>query len=354
MLITLSVVSILSVVSALFCVTQCSHTSRYDRQGIQETLIEEAKITDKTDETEKPYKRDNTGKTDCPDDCKTEKDDIDKTDSMDRSENADTAEKPDVADKPVITDRADRDEEIDKTDTIDKNDKTDEPGKSRSLPSSSGGHIFVTVGTTQFNDLTRAVDTVLFHSVCVELGYERMVVQFGRGTCPLLGVSHESETGDKVLLSVKCVDYLSSVAYTACMKNSSLVVCHGGAGSILAACRTMAQRRGDKPSDICGVLVVPNTSLMDNHQTEMSVAMAKRGYLTLSPPPLTPASLSEGIREVTRVMRSSTPHSPYPSPDLAPFNRLVEELVGLNPFEATACDSPHSDDTSLASFTSFT
>eukprot|EP00923_Selenidium_pygospionis_P005200 GHVN01008723.1.p1 GENE.GHVN01008723.1~~GHVN01008723.1.p1 ORF type:complete len:199 (-),score=46.05 GHVN01008723.1:2215-2811(-) len=155
MLITLSVVSILSVVSALFCVTQCSHTSRYDRQGIQETLIEEAKITDKTDETEKPYKRDNTGKTDCPDDCKTEKDDIDKTDSMDRSENADTAEKPDVADKPVITDRADRDEEIDKTDTIDKNDKTDEPGKSRSLPSSSGGHIFVTVGTTQFNDLTR-------------------------------------------------------------------------------------------------------------------------------------------------------------------------------------------------------
>jgi len=48
-----------------------------------------------------------------------------------------------------------------------------------------------------------------------------------------------------------------------------------GAGSIL----TVLRMPGAEPKPL---LIVPNTSLMDNHQAELAVAMEQGGYLTTS------------------------------------------------------------------------
>lgn len=45
-----------------------------------------------------------------------------------------------------------------------------------------------------------------------------------------------------------------------------------GSGSILTVLR-----KKDKP-----LLIVPNTSLMDNHQAELAIELERQGYLTVS------------------------------------------------------------------------
>lgn len=41
-------------------------------------------------------------------------------------------------------------------------------------------HILVTVGTTKFDNLIKAVDTEEFHEAALKLGYTYMYIQYGR------------------------------------------------------------------------------------------------------------------------------------------------------------------------------
>lgn len=56
--------------------------------------------------------------------------------------------------------------------------------------------------------------------------------------------------------------------FTLVQKSKGLVVSHAGSGSILEALRYQVP-----------LIVVPNTSLLDNHQEELADAMQRSGYL---------------------------------------------------------------------------
>ncbi|KAK6157802.1 hypothetical protein DH2020_012050 [Rehmannia glutinosa] len=95
--------------------------------------------------------------------------------------------------------------------------------------------VFVTVGTTCFDSLVRAVDT-------------------------------QESTGEDGSLSVDYFTFSSSIAEY--LKSASLVISHAGSGSIFETLRLK------KP-----LIVVVNEDLMDNHQSELAEELAERNHL---------------------------------------------------------------------------
>jgi len=110
--------------------------------------------------------------------------------------------------------------------------------------------VFVTVGTTCFDELISSITSSEAIQALKVHGYERLVLQVGRGsvlptpeTCP--DVQLEAfRFKDSIAEDIKCAD---------------LVISHAGAGSCLEALGA------GKP-----LLVVVNDGLMDNHQMELA------------------------------------------------------------------------------------
>jgi beta-1,4-N-acetylglucosaminyltransferase len=118
--------------------------------------------------------------------------------------------------------------------------------------------IFVTVGTTLFDALIQSVSTEPALQWMIRNGYSRLVVQYGKGSKP-----------QPILvpgLEVECYDFKPSLEED--MKAANLIICHAGAGTVMETLRLKKR-----------VVVVINTKLMDNHQTEIAGAMGKRNHL---------------------------------------------------------------------------
>ncbi|CAK0804272.1 unnamed protein product [Prorocentrum cordatum] len=174
-----------------------------------------------------------------------------------------------------------------------------------------GRTIFVTVGTTSFDALIEQVDTREFHREARAAGYDRLLVQHGRGDRePKLG-RHGEDSAD--LLEVTAYRFKPSLLED--VEAADLIVSHAGAGSILEALR--AGKR---------LLVVVNPSLMDNHQLELGEAMSQSGFCAMAARP----------EEVPSAFRAAAEAEPkvYPAPDLARFHRAVQEACGVAPCAA--------------------
>eukprot|EP00931_Biecheleriopsis_adriatica_P066924 TRINITY_DN41141_c0_g1_i1.p1 TRINITY_DN41141_c0_g1~~TRINITY_DN41141_c0_g1_i1.p1 ORF type:complete len:176 (-),score=38.93 TRINITY_DN41141_c0_g1_i1:62-589(-) len=170
------------------------------------------------------------------------------------------------------------------------------------------GTIFVTVGTTSFEDLVKEVDSEQFHSRAKALGYRRLVVQRGRGSyIPCRGVD---PAASGVALETESFDFKPSLDDA--MDAASLVISHAGAGSVIGALR--AGRR---------LLVVVNPSLMDNHQLELAEAMHRRGFCAIARKPSDLMSVLE--------QAATMEPQPYPAADLRLWHGAVEEACGVNP-----------------------
>ncbi|KXJ77884.1 hypothetical protein RP20_CCG006213 [Aedes albopictus] len=135
--------------------------------------------------------------------------------------------------------------------------------------------VFVTVGTTQFEDL---IDTVIDAPVISELrrmGCRKLVLQIGRGKDPKI---------DKELLGndveVRFYDLKASIAED--IQQADLVISHAGAGSCIEVLGAA------KP-----LVVVVNEKLMDNHQTELADQLSQEGYLKRC----TPSTLAQTLAE---------------------------------------------------------
>lgn len=120
--------------------------------------------------------------------------------------------------------------------------------------------VFVTVGTTKFNEL---IDSVTNHHTLEALkhnGYRSMTLQVGNGT-----YIHKSSD----VMEISSYTFKPDIGTD--MINSDLVISHGGAGSIMQALDY------GKP-----LLVVVNEKLMDNHQYELAEKLCeeKRLYYT--------------------------------------------------------------------------
>ncbi|KAK5616816.1 hypothetical protein CRENBAI_018295 [Crenichthys baileyi] len=110
--------------------------------------------------------------------------------------------------------------------------------------------VFVTVGTTRFDELIESVTSSEVTQILKARGYGRLVLQVGRGTL----VPDADSCAD---LSVEAFRFKDSIAED--MRRADLVISHAGAGSCLEALSA------GKP-----LLVVVNDKLMDNHQLELA------------------------------------------------------------------------------------
>ncbi|XP_070616230.1 UDP-N-acetylglucosamine transferase subunit ALG13 [Erythrolamprus reginae] len=119
--------------------------------------------------------------------------------------------------------------------------------------------VFVTVGTTSFDDLIAAVTTPEATQALQDLGCRKLVLQVGRGKeCP---DSFSTATFTREVFRFK-----SSLSED--VKKADLVISHAGAGSCLEVLEA------GKP-----LLVVINDKLMDNHQLELARQLHKDGHI---------------------------------------------------------------------------
>ena len=116
----------------------------------------------------------------------------------------------------------------------------------------------MTVGTTRFDSLTEGVTQPKAFEWMKKNGYTDLVIQYGKGKEPQIPND----------CAVKCRTYRFQSSLEVDMKQADLIVSHAGAGTVMEALRM--QKR---------LVVVINTLLMNNHQTELANAMAKRGHL---------------------------------------------------------------------------
>ncbi|KAG8366393.1 hypothetical protein BUALT_Bualt17G0075000 [Buddleja alternifolia] len=126
--------------------------------------------------------------------------------------------------------------------------------------------VFVTVGTTCFDSLVRAVDTQEVKEALFKKGYTHVLIQMGRGT-----YIPTKSAGDDGSISVDYFTFSSSIAEF--LKSASLVISHAGSGSIFETLRLR------KP-----LIVVVNEDLMDNHQSELAEELAERKHLFCARP----------------------------------------------------------------------
>jgi beta-1,4-N-acetylglucosaminyltransferase len=96
-------------------------------------------------------------------------------------------------------------------------------------------------------------------------GYSSLIIQYGTGRKPT--IPEQPSTSEKIAYP-KVHSYSFQPSLDKDMRQADLIISHAGAGTVMEALRLQKT-----------LVVVINTSLMDNHQTELASAMAERGHL---------------------------------------------------------------------------
>ncbi|XP_027338886.1 UDP-N-acetylglucosamine transferase subunit ALG13 homolog [Abrus precatorius] len=145
--------------------------------------------------------------------------------------------------------------------------------------------VFVTVGTTCFDALVRAVDSNDVKQALFAKGYTHLLIQMGHGS--YLPTKSEGDGS----LAVDYFTFSSSIADH--LRSASLVISHAGSGSIFETLQL------GKP-----LIVVVNEDLMDNHQSELAEELADRKHLYCA----SPLTLHQIIADMD--LTSLLPYSP--------------------------------------------
>ncbi|XP_076458829.1 UDP-N-acetylglucosamine transferase subunit ALG13-like [Babylonia areolata] len=121
--------------------------------------------------------------------------------------------------------------------------------------------VFVTVGTTEFDQLIKSVTSADVCKVLCELGYTKVLLQTGRGQFQPQSaqLSHDSPAVQSYTFKDSIADDIAA---------ADLVICHAGAGSVL---ETLTAGKA--------TLVVINDELMDNHQEELAKQLQQLHHL---------------------------------------------------------------------------
>lgn len=162
-------------------------------------------------------------------------------------------------------------------------------------------NVFVTVGTTQFDDLIDSLNSPETAQILEQLGCSHLSVQFGAGQPPKLSTNYRS-------ILTESFAYKSSIL--ADVSAADLVISHAGAGSIIETLKA------GKP-----MVVVVNELLMDNHQTELAEQMSEDGHVLYCVPRTLPAALAQLFDNQLR---------PYGKGNISNFTNQLNQLMGFD------------------------
>lgn len=170
--------------------------------------------------------------------------------------------------------------------------------------------VFITVGSTRFDALVQAAISEQVLDALCKKGYKRVVIQrgnsdFGREAG---GNGQDLVVFEKNGMEVESWKFKSSILSE--VQRADLVVGHAGAGTILDALRQ------GKP-----MIVVPNPTLLDDHQGELSSRLGALGYL-----------MATTVDNLAATIAAFDPSSltSFPPFDGSRFRRLIDQEMGYN------------------------
>ena len=171
--------------------------------------------------------------------------------------------------------------------------------------------VFVTVGTTKFDALIRALDQPHTVPALAAKGFTKLVIQLGSGVhtpsiiCPASTDTCTHANG----LKVQWFRFASSLQEH--MEAASLIISHAGSGSLFEA---LGMRKA--------VIAVPNGILMANHQAELADHLAGLGYLVASTP--------DKLLDMLQSMQFDG-LQPYEPGNPAQIVHRINQLMGISP-----------------------
>ncbi|KAJ2161626.1 hypothetical protein GGF46_001308 [Coemansia sp. RSA 552] len=170
---------------------------------------------------------------------------------------------------------------------------------------SSLSSVYVTVGSTKFDELVRAVGSREFLQALAIRGFRRLVVQCGASIDVFAPPPAAAESSG---IEIETFRYTNRPQHF--IEQAGLVICHAGTGSILDALHS------GKPT-----IAVVNRSLANNHQTEIAQELAAERYLYAAEP----AGLAVAVAGATGANLR-----PYPRADPRAIGEIIdEETLGV-------------------------
>ncbi|CAO3610724.1 unnamed protein product [Mucor hiemalis] len=165
--------------------------------------------------------------------------------------------------------------------------------------------LFITVGSTGFDELISQVTTQAFLTSLTLLDITQVKIQYGSSE-PIFIKNVQSYDGPRI--DITGYNYKSSI--TEDMKGADIIISHAGAGTILQAARLDNKK----------LIVVVNKSLMDNHQYQIAQAMESRNYVVCSET----SELLDNIKRIKNLVLDSFPKA---KPEI--FASIVNEQMGF-------------------------
>ncbi|AYO44755.1 UDP-N-acetylglucosamine transferase subunit ALG13 [Malassezia restricta CBS 7877] len=140
--------------------------------------------------------------------------------------------------------------------------------------------ILVTVGSTRFDALVyKAVSESFLACVCRALGPQAEVwIQYGHSACALPSGAKKGtlRNTEGVWIDTQGQAKTFAFAFTPDLRSwidhAGLVISHGGSGTIIEVLRSDHAPK---------LLVMPNTTLMHDHQRELVQQLSQEGYLSM-------------------------------------------------------------------------
>ncbi|XP_014664298.1 PREDICTED: UDP-N-acetylglucosamine transferase subunit ALG13 homolog [Priapulus caudatus] len=167
--------------------------------------------------------------------------------------------------------------------------------------SSKSKSVFVTVGTTCFDRLIMTVITPDFCKVLHSIGYDKVVLQAGRGI-------FDSDVKMVEGLQLEYYRFKNSIADD--IGSADLVISHAGAGTVLETLDA------GKP-----LIVVINEELMGNHQLELAEQLYTNGHLFY-------ATCSTLVTTLQSMNMENL--KPFPRGEPSKFATFLDKLLGFS------------------------
>lgn len=123
---------------------------------------------------------------------------------------------------------------------------------------------FVTVGTTEFDDLISHVFGHEFQSILINMGFSKVIVQVGSRS------QHERNTNFKIFpgLNFKIVSIVNEETFLMILRKSDLIISHGGSGTLFQALELQKS-----------IIAIVNPKTVGNHQGELINYLKENSYI---------------------------------------------------------------------------
>lgn len=169
--------------------------------------------------------------------------------------------------------------------------------------------IFVTVGTTQFQDLINVIATDEILRLLQSFQCKLLKIQYGSGK-PIDAATID-QIAEKFSITIECYDFKENILSD--IVGSDLVISHAGAGSCIEVLTSRMP-----------LIVVVNDKLMNNHQTELAHQLSIDGHLLYC----SPKTLIETLTQLDRKVSLLKPYEPGHN-NMTKFVNHLNTLMGF-------------------------